>query len=136
MTDIPDQEKELQTQSFSLCCVGGRIYLVGGGHNVRRYNPFINEWIEWEKLSKPKDNPCVCTLDSDIIVMDGDRDNEISCEILNTNESTEIVLLDPTDGSYANGFFGIVRVENKIYAVADDSIVKIYHKQISRSVCL
>ena len=124
MTDIPDQEKELQTQSFSLCCVGGRIYLVGGGDNVRKYNPFINEWGNWDKLTKPRDDPCVCALNDDIIVMDGDRDDVISCEIINTNECMEIVSLDPMDESY-HSFFGIVSVENKIYAVADDSIVKI-----------
>ena len=34
MTDIPDQEEEIQTPFF-LRCVGGTIYLEGGGDNVR-----------------------------------------------------------------------------------------------------
>ena len=66
MTDIPDQEEEIQTPFF-LRCVGGTIYLEGGGDNVRSYNPFINEWGNWYKLSKPKDDPCKQQRDTAIV---------------------------------------------------------------------
>ena len=136
MTNIPDltlttyqpngdkKEENHQIDGFSLCCVGNMIYLVGGGNKMRGYNPFINQWHTPSELLKPRDDPCVCTLNNSIFLMGGDRDDFTTYEIKDiTNGSRKI-------GSLENDSYGIVEIGNKIYAVpdelADDSSVMVY----------
>ena len=117
MSKIP---KEHYRGSCQVCCVEGKIYLVGGSDDrrVTEYNPRTNTWRHLPSLqAEGRNNHIVCTLDNKIFALGGwSGNNFTSGEMLDLGDNNPLWrFMAYMKKGHCNG--GAVVVGRKIYVL-------------------
>ena len=107
-----------------MCCVEGKIYLIGGDYDdriVTEYNPRTNNWRNMQRLQTRRyGGYSVCTLENKIFVLGGfvlldDRNNTI-CEMLDlSDDNPQWRYIAERKSKHRAGEAAVI--ENKIYVV-------------------